>query len=344
MQLKAYAVSQDIPRPSSTYKGYAINWDSKEANVNLHGILFTLQITFLSAFIFLFALSSADILYENVFHHVYDSEHHHSRNPGYSLYWGIVLLSVLWNIGPSWIVISSSHKVFYSLAVLFPLLLLVAISVKKKTWFPIPGFKLIGCALHTKDKHSFVFTKCVTCVPRHILQVLSIWNLLVTFTFFVHYFSTVFLAFYLDPLGTLIKIVFIKTVAISLICISALLFAIDRFEYKCNWTATKKNVESVMATLTVLSLIPLLAYLTYVIGEIIFKDYSHINNWQSIFTFIPPLVFLLVSWFSYGKLFPKGVSNPTNPGKELVKDLVGDDFVEVNTNNSEHTHLLHCNQ
>ena len=280
--------------------------------------MITFQIIVLSIFIFFCALSSSDMLYQDLFNSIYDSKNHHSTNPGYALYWGVVVLSVIWNIGPSWLVISNSQKVIYSLAILIPLLFIVAITVKKKDCFPIPGFKSIGRLLHTNNKHSFK-VKCV----RHAIQVFSIWSLLVTFAFIMHYFTTIVLAFYLNPLGSLIKILFIKMVAISSIFVVALLFTIDRFEYICTWSAIKKNVDSLIATITILSLLPLLGYLVFVIGGIIFIDVSHNSSWQSILTIIPAAILLFVSWFSHGLLFPKGIENPTKPEEEVIHDLVG---------------------
>lgn len=333
LQLKAYAAAQNVPGISSSYRGYVINWNSSERDISTHNVILTIQIAVLNIFIFFFALSASGVLYQNLFNSIYDSKHDHSVYPGYALYWGIVVLSVIWNVGPSWLVMFRSRKVIYSLALLIPLLLLVAIAVRKKMKFPIPGFKLMGCLLHTKDTHSFILVKCVYCTLSHAVQVFSIWNLLVTFAFFVHYFTTIVLAFYLDPLGCLIKILFIKTVIISLIFTLALLFTIDRFEFTCTWSAMKKNTTSLIATITILSVLPLLAYIGFVVGEIIFIDYSHSGNWKSILIAIPPAVLLFISWFSHGLLFPKGMKYPTKPGEELIHDLEG--------NGSSHNSLSH---
>ena len=283
--------------------------------------MFTVHIIFLNLFIFFFSLASSNLLYNGLYKNVEGRS-----NPGYSLFWGIVLLSVIWNVAPSWLVLhANSNKVYYSLAVMIPLQFLVAMTVKKKTRFPIPGMKITGCLKHCADTHTFSKLVCsgTRICANHIIQVIALWSLLITFTFFMHYSLPVILSFYIDPLNSLVKLIFVKTVVISLIINLALIFTIDHFILKCTYNAFKSNVVTLVSVLTVLSFMPILVFLIFMIGGIVFTDSPNSSTWKSLFTLAPPALLLFGSWFSRGLLFPQGIKDPADPAEEIVHDLEG---------------------
>ena len=84
-----------------------------------------------------------------------------------------------------------------------------------------------------------------------------------------------------------------------------------------------KNAKILIGSLTVLSFLPILGYLMYVIGQVVFMNDYGGNSWQSVLTIIPPLILAVTSWYSQGLLFPDGVKDPTHPIKEIERDLEG---------------------
>lgn len=346
LQLKAYADADSIPKASSSYKGYALNWSSSEKQLNKYEIVFIVYITFLNIFIFCSSLASSNALYQKLYKNIKGK-----NNPGYSFFWALVILSVAWNVAPSWLVLSKyDNKVYASLAIVIPLQFVVAVLVRKRSDFPIPGLWYITkhAKQCTDDVHSIhrVVFRCTGCVLSHIVQVLSIWSLLVTFTFFMHYLTSVVVSLYLDPLNSLVKILFVKVVAVSFTISIALLFAMDVYTFKCSRSAMRNNVLSFLSIVTVLSLLPILSFFMFMIGGIIFNEDPQSGTWKSIFTLLPSALLLYGSWFSHGLLFPKGVTEKGNPVKEIEHDLEGDTPRSASppadvasTRNSAHTQI-----
>ncbi len=258
----------------SSYHGYSIDWDNDRQHFSRYDSVFTSQVVMLSVFIVLVCLTTSNYLYDRLFQNIYDVKQHKSVNPAYPLYWSIVVVSVLWNVAPSWLVVYHSHQVLYTVLVTMPILLGVAILVKKKTEFPIPFFKLIGCVFHLKTEPTNKPRFCVFCISRHVVQVCAIGSLMVSFALLAHYICAIVLAFYLDPLGTLAKLLFIKAVALAVILNIALLFTINRPNYKCDRTSLVKVLQMCLATLT-------LGYLMYVVGQVVFVNNSG-STWQSL--------------------------------------------------------------
>ena len=257
---------------------------------------------------------SYDILYDNV---------KGKKNPAYPLYWGLVVVTVCWNVAPSWIVLTRySRQVCVSLVVVVILQLFVAFIVPKKSSFPIPCLRLRGCRRHV-DK-AFIFERstitCFKCLFNHVVQVLSIWSILITFTFVIYYLSAIIVAFYLYPTQTLVKLFFLKAVAVCLILNVALIFSISRFKFRFSWPAIKEDVTSVVTLIAVATFLPILGFLAFIIGGILFSESSQSTGLQGILTLIPSGFLLIVAWVSRGALFPEGI-HETDPGKEIVSDL-----------------------
>lgn len=286
-------------------------------------VVFAVQIILLNIFIVTSALASSNSMYKRLYKNIKDK-----ANPGYAFFWAIVFLSIVWNVGPSWLVLTRcDYRVYYSLAVVIPLQLLVAVLVKKKPKFPIPGS---WCVKHSDqcidDIHSLsagIF-RCLRCAFSHAVQVLAIWSLLITFTFFVHYLTSVIVSLYLDPLNSLVKVVFLKAIVVCFIITTALIFVVDTMKFNCTRNALQKVSVSLVSLLSIFSALPILLVFLIMIGGIVFDEpSSQSNSWRPIFTLIPSLLVLFASWFSHGILFPKGVKDKTDPLTEIEDDLEG---------------------
>lgn len=298
-------------------------------------IVFTVHIILLNIFIVSFSLSSSSYLYNKLYDNVKGKQ-----KPGYALFWAIVLLSVVWNVGPSWLVLSRfDYKVYSSLAIVIPLQLFVAMLFKKNSKFPIPGpwYNVKHSSRCVENSHSLSreVLWCSRCVASHIVQVLSIWSLLITFTFFVHYLTSIIVSLYLDPLNSLVKVLFIKAILVSFIINVALLFVLDSFSSK-----PKEVAASFLSVLSILSALPVLAVFLVMIGGIVFNEGSPQDNaWKPIFTLVPSFLLLFASWYSHGKLFPKGRKDK-DPVTEIVDDLEGGTTASpAAASNSAHTQI-----
>lgn len=336
-QLKAIAEAQDVPKVSSSYRGNALKWNCSKEELDHYDIVLTLHILFLNIFILSCSLASSNYLYQKLYKNIEGK-----TNPGYSLFWAIVILSVVWNVGPSWLVLSHiGNKLYISLAIVVPLQFIVALLVSKKFNFPIPGFRTLHSAHCTDvDVHSLSKTIFLNyrCALSHIIQVLSIWSLLITFTFVMHYTTSVILSLYMDPLNSLVKLVFVKAVILSFVINIALIFAVDVISLKCSLAALKQNMGTCVSVLVIVSLLPLLSFLMFVIGGIIFNESPGSNSWKAIFTLIPSATLLYASWFSHGLLFPKGLTDPGDATKEIAHDLEGS-TAKPSNNNPTHTQV-----
>ncbi len=217
---------------------------------------------------------------------------------------------------------------------MIPLQLLVAIVVKKKSTFPIPFFTITASIKDKTNTHCFnkdIFSS-FRYFMNHLVQVICIWSLLITFTFIMHYFTSVTMSFYLDPISSLVKIVFIKTVIVSFIINVALLLTIDKVDLRCSGRkAIQTNLRTVLSILTILSITPLLVLLTFMLGGVIFSG-SHSSNWNTLLTLIPSAVLLYSSWYTQGVLFPTGLKDKGNPAEEIIDDLEGKTTHPTSTN------------
>jgi hypothetical protein len=290
------------------------------------------HIVLLNIFIITSALASSDILYQRLYLNIKGK-----ANPGYAFFWAIVFLSVVWNVGPSWLVLASKdYKVYISLAVVIPVQLIVAMLVRKSYKFPIPGS---WYATHsdrcTDNIHSInrkIF-QCSRCACSHVIQILSLWSLLITFTFCVHYLTAVLVSLYIDPLTSIVKLAFLKAMLICFIIITALIFVVDTFKLERSADCLWRFGSSLLSLLTIFSALPILIIFLIMLGGIVFNDApSQSNSWQPILTLIPTGVLLIASWFSHGFLFPKGRKDPKgSPLKEIVDDVEGKPAKPTNT-------------
>ena len=281
--------------------------------------MLTIEVAVLNVFIYFLSIAmttySYDILYENI---------KGKKNPGYPLFWGVVAFTVCWNVAPSWLVLSRyTFQTRYSLAVMIPLQFLVALFFKKKSHFPVPLMSPRSCPKHKEYRFSFdrMVLRCPKCLISHIMQVVAIWSILVFLTFLIYYLSAIIIAFYLSPSVTLIKAIFLKGILVCAILNFALMFSVSQFRFKLSKKACKKNLASAISLIAVIMFLPILAFLAFVIGGILFAPDNQPTALQSIITLIPTGFLLVVAWISKGRLFPEGLADPTDPAKEIASDL-----------------------
>lgn len=322
--LKSYAKFQRRPAfvGSDDTKGYAIHWNEHDRQDRVFhdgNTVLTAMIVVLNIFIYFLAIGmtrySYDILYKNI---------KHRKNPGYPLFWSIVLLTLCWNIGPSWLVLADyGSQIKYSIYIMIPLELLVALFVKKKANFPVPC--LSGIKHRKHEEEDFVYERmvgwrCCHSLLSHFVQVVAIWSILVTLTFLVYYLTAVIIAFYIYPVQTLVKVIFIKAVVVSAILNVALVFSVSRFKFDISWSACKHNLIAAVTLITVLLFLPIIGFLAFVIGGILFSPSNQQTGLQGILTILPSAFLVVAAWFTHGKLFPKGIDNP-DAGEEIVSEL-----------------------
>ena len=230
----------------------------------------------------------------------------------------------MWNVAPSWLVLSKyDYKVYCSLAILIPVQLITALLVKKKSDFPIPIMKPSqDDDIHSLNKAAFASLKTLL---NHLVQVVSIWSLLITFTFVMHYVTSIVLSLYTDPLGSLVKIIFVKAVVVSFIINIALVFAVDVISFKsCSIDNCRKNFVSIVWILTAASLFLILIFIFFLLVGVVFNYSSQTNDLRTVFTIIPSATLLFASFLGRGVLFPKGVKDKDDPEEEVVHAVEGD--------------------
>ncbi len=321
-QLKKYAATQGTLKIGDTANnGFAIQWNSedREKVFDAPNTILTVEFVFLNIFVCLLSVSMTTYTYDNLFRNV-----KHKKNPGYPIFWGVVVFTLCWNVGPSWLVLlRNSSRVTYSLMALIPIQFFVALFLKKKSNFPIPGMSPNGCLIHRSGYH-FIWERsvitCCRCLVTHLVQVLAIWSILVTLTLIVYYLTAITVTFYLYPAATLVKVVFAKGIAVCTILIFSLVFSLSKFKWKCTSDAVKHNCTTVLSLITVISFLPILIYIAFVIGGIIFAETSDNNTVKSILTLLPSVFLLFVAWASRGHLFPEGI-HTTDAADELISDL-----------------------
>ena len=308
-QLRAYAKTQGIfsPKDVDNYD-YALQGDHMtiETFLTSQTILITM-IVVLDVFILALAIGSTAYTYHEVYTYIKEK-----KKPGYPIFWGLVVVSVCWNIVPSWLVLSNyTHQVYISLSVMVPLELIIAICTRKKSDFPIPGLNPNECPKHEEPCFSWELTvlKCCRCFVTHVAQVVAIWSILVSLTFVMYYLSAIIVAIYLYPIRTLIRVVFVKAVAVVLVLNAALLFSMDPFRCTASFKECKKNLITAVELVTAAMFFLIVGFLSFVIGGILFTDSSQINynSIQSLFVILPSLFLVAAAWYSHGRLFPHGV-------------------------------------
>lgn len=345
LQLKAFASGSVSGSSITSYKAYALPWDDTAGNntnniFHKSHIILSIVVAMLNIFIFSFSLGICSNLYDAIY-----SEIKCKKNPYYPLFWSVVFLSMLWNIGPSWLVLSlDSPHIRYSLVAMIPVQFILAMFMKKYPEFPIPGmqwwslpqklWKRLLSELGEVDmdtpppQKNFFWEVCKLKSPARaivsfVFQTIAIWSLLVLFMFVVYYGLTVAISLYLYPIQTLVKILFIKAIAICAVFDVALLFSGQSLDYHCSRKAWLVNITLLSQTLAVFSFIPVLAFLAYTIGGVLFSaPASQLNGVQGIIALLPSAFLVLVGWYSRGTLFPE----------KFPHDEAGHGSVQQNTN------------
>ena len=324
VQVKSYAKNQgkEGSLGSSDTKGYALKWNEEDRKAKVfhasHSVLVSMLVV-LNVFVFLIVTAMVTFTYSAVYESILLK-----RNPNYPLFWSFVILSFVWNVGPSWLVLSKqSTQVYYSLAVMVPLECLVAVLVKKRSDFPVPLLSPRGCQKH--DGYYFSFERsivfgCPYCLVSHAVQTLAMWTVLVFLTFLAYYLASIIVAFYLYPTQVLVKVLFLKAVAVCAVLNVALLFSNSKFECGCSWNSFKRDLVYVVRVIAIAMFLPILAFLAFVIGGIIFTDTGAVSWLQSVLTLLPSVVLVFAAWFTKGTLFPAG-STEADIGSNIINDL-----------------------
>ena len=306
-QLRAYAKTQGTftPKDVDNYD-YALQGDHTtiETFLTSQTVLITM-IVVLDVFILALAIGSTAYTYDEVYTYI-----EKKKKPGYPIFWGLVVVSVCWNIVPSWLVLSNyTHQVYISLSVMVVLELIIAICTRKKSDFPIPGLKPNRCPKHKEPCFSWelIVLKCCRCFVTHVAQVVAIWSILISLTFIMYYLSAIIISIYLYPIKTLIRVVFVKAVAVVLVLNAALLFSMDPFS--ASFKECKKNLITAVELVTAAMFFLIVGFLSFVIGGILFTNSSQINynSIQSLIVILPSLFLVAAAWYSHGRLFPHGV-------------------------------------
>lgn len=277
----------------------------------------------LNIFILFLSVGMTNYSYDLIYRNITRKEPPGYHPAGYPIFWSIVFLTLCWNVGPSWLVLTQyGFQIYWSVAFVVPLELVVAVCVKKKPDFPIPCFK--ECHIHQTYEYTWSLTviKCWRCLLDHLIQVVAIWSILVFFMFLVYYFSAIIIVFFLYPIQTLVKVVFLKAVAVCIVINIALVISVSRFRCKHTSRACERNLKSAFMVAAALTFLPILSYLCLVVGMIIFTNSTQSSSLQSVLTLVPSIFVVVAAWFSRGHLFPDGVDS-TDAGHEIIHDLEG---------------------
>ena len=333
----------------NAYRGYAIEWNEVDHDNKIFEttyIILTTLIAVLDFFIFFFSLGICSSVYDAIYGKI-----KHKKNPYYPIFCSFILCSIVWNVFPAWYILTPQvAHVKYSFAALVPVQLVLAIIMRKYIDFPIPGIKwkrneelspLTENDNDTSEKHKhneiqkyFFWEIChlknrVKVILSFVAQTIAVWSLLVLFSYVVFYAITLAISLYLFPLQTLVKVIFIKAVALCVVFDVAILFSGRSFRFACDKTSNVGNIRDIAQLLAVLSFLPVLAFLAYVIGGVIFTaSLSQLSGLQGILAILPSAVLVLIGWYSKGKLFPeKLIANDSSVSQvekdvEAVKDKV----------------------
>ena len=344
----------------ATYRGYSINWTQEKEDDEIFHISFSILaalIVVLDLFVLFFSLGLCTSVYDAVYDKI-----KHKKNPYYPLFWAAVIIAILWDVAPGWLILASSKvHVRASLGIMVPIQLFLAFLMKKYADFPIPGMNWKKLSLQyqgyridpseeerqsensrtsgkpDKPHHYFIWEITKMRFPCRVfisfcIQTIAVWSLLILFTYIVIYTVTIAIALYLYPVQTLVKIIFVKAVAMCTVFDVAILFSTQSFTCAFNKRAIYTNITLLGKLLAVLSFLPLLAFLTFVIGGIIFTDSSQqLSGVQGVLALLPSVFLLLVGWYTKGQLFPEELT-PSDSMSDLKKN---EESVATVTNDSE---------
>ena len=299
----------------------------------------------LDFFVFFFSLGIASNAYDAVYDHVKCK-----KNPYYPLFWAFVVLAIIWDVGPGWLVLTAGSRHVRSIVgVMVPLQLFLAIFMKKYVDFPIPGLNWKKLSVEYqgylcnqpntegglnnsgrgkgKSKYRKSFFWEVTrlrfrlrVAVSFIVQTIAMWGLLIFFTYIVLYAVTITISLYLFPIQTLLKLIFIKAVALCAVFNVALIFTAGTWRPSFSQKAILGNAGLIVQLLTVISFFPILVFLSFVVGGILFTDSAQqLNGIQGILALLPSAFLIIVGWYTRGKLFPEELVS-TNSIADLEKN------------------------
>ena len=327
--MKGYAKAQGrkLEYGQSDTNGYASRWyeEHEYRLFRVSSAILTAVIVLLNLFIIFLAIAltyyTYDIIYEKI--------KLNDLPAWYPIFWSVVFLCICWNVGPAWLVLTDyGLRIYYSLAFMVLVELLIAILVKKKSDFPVPLPCHQGCP-HHKGKHSSIdltILKCCSCLLNHFYQVVAICSILVFLTFLAYYAYAVIVAFYLSPVQTLVKVVFLVGMAIFVVFVVALIFdSLSHFTLRISAKACKHNIPRAVTVITGIIFLPIIAFLLFMTGSILFSDSGEISGIDAVFTFLPSIIPVVVAWLSKEHLFRKldqfEDDDETN-GAEEMSDVV----------------------
>jgi hypothetical protein len=317
----------------SSYRGYAIEWIEEGEDHQIfhssYAILATL-IVVLDLFIFFFSVGLCTNVYDSVYEHIKCK-----KNPYYPLFWALVVFAFVWNVLPGWYILYTGEvHVRASLGVMIPIQFALALLMRKYPDFPIPGMnwkklslQYQGYLIKSADNHGNNDKKSKRVKPHHyffweacrlrfpvrvcfsfIIQTLAVCTMLIFFTYLAIYTVAITISLYLYPLETLVKVIFVKAVAMCTIFGIAILFSAQSFQCAFTKRSIYTNITLIGQLLAVLSFLPLLAFLVYIIGGIIFTDSPNsLTGVQGILTLLPSVFLVLVGWYTRGKIFPEKI-------------------------------------
>ena len=328
LQLKGYISQGDVTTVTgptiTTYRAYAIQWsDTHDLAFRAGLTVLIILVAILNTFIFFLSLGTSETVYDAVFKSI-----RHKHNPYYPIFWSVVVLSVVWNIWPGWAVLTVSiGALHYFIPTIVFLQFFTALVMRKYIEFPIPGLRSKSPHRLFKSKKPeplppklFFWQICqnsqvARSVISFIVQTVVVWSLLVLFTLIVHYAVTIAVALYLDPIQTLVKVLFVKAVAMCAMFAIALLFASNSLEWKWSQKSCYVNFIVVTQFLSALTFLPVLAYLTYMIGGVIFvANSSQLSGIQGVLAILPSAFLIIIGWVSHGQLFPSVKNDDQHPG------------------------------
>ena len=255
------------------------------------------------------------------------------KNPYYPLFVSSVICSIAWNVLPGWYVLSfDTDHVRYSFVCLILVQLVLAILMKKYVNFPIPGMPCVNTTYTKLSKENekikyFFWEIChfrnkATLVISFIVQTIAIWSLLILFTYVVFYGVPVTISLYLFPIQTLVKVIFVKAVAVCVMFDIAILFSGSTFDFTCSRRGFGKNINDFAMLLALLSFLPVIAFLAFVTGGIIFSSSaSQLSGVQGILTILPSAVLVLIGWYSKGTLFPEKLIANESSTEQTLSDV-----------------------
>ncbi len=333
--MKGYVSQGDVTTVTgptlTTYRAYAIKWISTDDLAFRTGLtILILLVVVLNVFIFFLSLGTSETVYDAVFKNI-----RHKRNPYYPIFWSVVILSIGWNIWPGWAVLTINVSgLHYFIPTIVFLQFFTALVMRKYLEFPIPGLRW------KSPPHKFFKSKKPEPLPpkyffwqicqtpqvgrgviSFIVQTAAVWSLLVLFTLIVYYAVTIAVALYLDPIQTLVKLLFVKAIAMCAMFAVALLFASNSLEWKCTQKSCYINFIVVTQFLSALTFLPVLAYLAYMIGGVIFVASStQLSGIQGVLAILPSAFLIIIGWVSHGQLFPEKIV-PTDSMAEVSKDV-----------------------